>query len=205
VKQNVPDPPANLFPPPTFSRCFSMKQRVPSRRWSKVPRSKVQSQDCEPLIFDLRPWTSSGPVPLSEVSGPDFGERILSPQRQQSTKLKPFLSAAAPALGCRSRPIEKVSGPDPIRLLPFSDLGRWTRDLGLPRVPSRPATGRWVTNFVGHLYVKKFETQPPVFLPMPFRSTPFRPTPARKESALSIQPQKRDPSKITDHFSRNPG
>jgi hypothetical protein len=62
-----PDPPANLFPPPTFSRCFSMKQRVPSRRWSKVPRSKVQSQDCELLIFDLGPWTSSCPVPICPV------------------------------------------------------------------------------------------------------------------------------------------
>jgi len=30
-----------------------MKQQVPSRRWSKVPRSKVQSQKCEALIFDL--------------------------------------------------------------------------------------------------------------------------------------------------------
>jgi hypothetical protein len=36
-----------------------------------------------------------------------------------------------------------------------------------------------------------------VFPPSPFRDTPLRSTPARKESALSIQPQNRDSSKIS--------
>jgi hypothetical protein len=34
---------------------FPVKQRVPSQRQSKAPRSKVQSQVCEPL--NSRPWT----------------------------------------------------------------------------------------------------------------------------------------------------
>jgi hypothetical protein len=40
-------------------------------------------------------------------------------------------------------------------------------------------------------------TQPPVFPPSPPRYTPFRSTFARNESALSIEPQSRDSSKIS--------
>jgi hypothetical protein len=36
-----------------FAGFSSVKQRVPSRRWSKVPQSKVQSRNCEPQIFEL--------------------------------------------------------------------------------------------------------------------------------------------------------
>ena len=36
-----------------FAGFSSVKQRVPSRGWSKVPQSKVQSRNCEPQIFEL--------------------------------------------------------------------------------------------------------------------------------------------------------
>src|ERR1700733_4952374 len=67
-------------------------------------------------------------------------------------------------------------------------LGPWT----FGAVASRPAIGGWVTNFVGHLSENKFVTQPPVFPPSPFATSPA----ARNESALSIQPQNPDPSKL---------
>jgi hypothetical protein len=45
--------PRILSPSSEFAGIRSMKQQVPSRPLVQSPRSKVQSQECEALIFDL--------------------------------------------------------------------------------------------------------------------------------------------------------
>jgi len=60
----------------------------------------------------------------------------------------------------------------PARFDSRPDFGLWTSDLGLSRVPSqsvpsRPLIGGWVTNFAGHLPIKKFVTRPnPWYFPL---------------------------------------
>ena len=157
----------------------------------------TKAQGLSHFLVPPCPLSVAGPVPLRKC-----------PDRTRCVR-RPSLTLDL-GLGTLDLPVSrpKVSGPDPNRPPPFSDFGPWTRDLGLPpvpsqsvrtgprfvccpsltldlglgtldfpgpvskcpdqtpirlplfsdlglpRVPSRPAIGGWVTNFAGQPYEK---------------------------------------------------
>jgi hypothetical protein len=166
------------------------------------PRQRVpRSQKCP----DLTPRLESRPILLQPQRGATAIAWVGAPAQAQDPD--PIHIHSFPL----SRPLRRMGegwGEGPLSLVQSPAVQSqerasyprpWTLDLGLaeglglPPVPSRPAIGRRVTNFVSHLSENKFVTHPPCF-PLVHSGAPPS---ARKESVLSIQSQKRDPSKIS--------